>query len=210
MTCKMKNFFSKIWNKLKSLLSYCICSSKCFDIKETHESDSESSQTTDCFSDFIHKIGELEFSIVIFAIGEYLYEMIDEIMDLFYLGGSSGPILGAGQVEKIIRVSAMFYSFDIISNVLSLLAFVFIFTKDVKNAHILQPLVVILIQFNILNIIEYFFIERMLTSLLFEVGGSNEGWTIYVNLTINMLGVAWYVLLSVDFVIASINQGRNK
>ena len=41
----------------------------------------------------------------------------------------------------------------------------------------------------------------MLSSLLFEVGGNNEGWTIYLNITINMLGVAWYILLSVDILI---------
>ena len=63
-----------------------------------------------------------------------------------------------------------------------------------------------LIQFNILNIIEYFYIERMLTSLLFEVGGNNEGWTIYLNLTVNMLGIAWYIILCVDIVFRQYNQ----
>ena len=80
--------------------------------------------------DHVLQNGVLLSSGLIAALLGYVWEMgLSEVCDLLYLGTPSGPIMNAGDYEKVMEVPATFYACYIVANTLSVICLVYMFRK---------------------------------------------------------------------------------
>merc|ERR1711976_27830 len=104
----------------------------------------------------------------------------------------------------------MFHSFSIASSLLSTIAFIHVLRmKNAAHRFASKIFILLLIQFNILNIIEYFYVERVLSSLSDEFRVGVRSWVVYINLIINFCMVCWYSLFGIDLMIIVYRKNVN-